>query len=66
MGVAARGSFDLDQHGRHSGKSMDYSHTATGSSDTEPDRTRTYVPHVIEPSVGLDRYVVFLRKSASN
>lgn len=46
QGVAARGDYDLSQHQAVSGKSMEYFDEAT--------KTR-YVPHVIEPSVGVDR-----------
>ncbi len=49
MGVAARGSYDLDQHSRHSGKAMDYLDEAG---------KRRYVPHTIEPSFGVDRYSI--------
>jgi len=50
-GIAARGDFDLTQHQRCSGKSMEYF--------DEETRTR-YVPHVIEPSAGVDRTVLAL------
>ena len=45
-GFAARGDFDLTQHQKFSGKSMEYFDEAT--------KTK-YVPHVVEPSVGVDR-----------
>jgi glycyl-tRNA synthetase len=45
-GFAARGDFDLTQHQQFSGKSMEYFDEAA---------KRKYVPHVIEPSVGVDR-----------
>jgi glycyl-tRNA synthetase len=54
MGVAARGSFDLDQHAAHSGKSMEYTEVPTGAA-AAAEVSRKYVPHVIEPSIGLDR-----------
>jgi glycyl-tRNA synthetase len=50
-GIAARGDFDLRQHQEYSGKSMDYF--------DEPAKTR-YIPHVIEPSAGVDRTVLAL------
>jgi len=50
-GIAARGDFDLSQHQKHSGKAMDYF--------DEEAKTR-YVPHVIEPSAGVDRCVLAL------
>jgi glycyl-tRNA synthetase len=45
-GFAARGDFDLTQHQQFSGKSMEYFDEAG---------KKKYVPHVIEPSVGVDR-----------
>ena len=50
-GIAARGDFDLAQHQKHSGKSMEYFDQETNS---------RYVPHVIEPSAGADRLVLAL------
>ncbi len=50
-GIAARGDFDLAQHQQFSGKSMEYF--------DEETRAR-YVPHVIEPSAGVDRLVLAL------
>ncbi|MCF7669883.1 MAG: glycine--tRNA ligase [Verrucomicrobia bacterium] len=48
-GIAARGNFDLTQHQEFSGKSMEYF--------DEEAKTR-YVPHVIEPSAGVDRLIL--------
>jgi len=45
-GIADRTDYDLTQHGRHSGKTIDYFDQETGEH---------YVPHVIEPSLGADR-----------
>jgi glycyl-tRNA synthetase len=45
-GIAARGCFDLTQHQNHSGKSMEYFDEFT---------KERYIPHVIEPSLGVDR-----------
>ncbi len=45
-GFAARGDFDLKQHQRFSGKSMEIFDEAS---------KKKFVPHVIEPSVGVDR-----------
>ncbi len=50
-GIAARGDFDLRQHQQFSGKSMEYF--------DETAKVR-YVPHVIEPSAGVDRLVLAL------
>jgi glycyl-tRNA synthetase len=55
MGIAARGNFDLMQHTKHSGKNLEYFDAKTN------DR---YLPHVIEPSIGLDRLVLAVLVSA--
>lgn len=55
MGIAARGNYDLTQHAIHSGKSMEYFDAATNEK---------YVPHVIEPSCGVDRLFLALLTSA--
>lgn len=54
-GIAARGSFDLEQHAKASGKAMEYF--------DEGQKVR-YVPHVIEPSLGVDRLALALICSA--
>jgi len=48
-GIAARGDFDLVQHQRFSGKSMEY---------FDEEAKAKYVPHVIEPSAGVDRMIL--------
>ena len=50
-GIAARGNFDLSQHQKCSGKSMEY---------FDEEAKEKYVPHVIEPSAGVDRLVLAL------
>ncbi|MES2568999.1 MAG: glycine--tRNA ligase [Verrucomicrobiota bacterium] len=50
-GIAARGDFDLTQHQTHSGKSMEY---------FDQEAAAKYVPHVIEPSAGVDRLLLAL------
>jgi len=55
MGVAARGNFDLTQHAEGSGKSMEYYDEVT---------KEKYIPHVIEPSLGVDRLFLALICSA--
>ena len=45
-GIARRGSYDLDQHAKHSGRDLTYF--------DEEAKTR-YRPWVIEPAVGVDR-----------
>lgn len=46
MGLAYRTDFDLSNIARESGKSMEYRDKNTGE---------TFVPHVIEPSIGVER-----------
>jgi len=55
LGLAYRGSFDLDNIQRVSGKNMDY--TIKGSNTK-------FVPHVIEPSFGLERALMAVLSSA--
>jgi glycyl-tRNA synthetase len=50
-GIAARGDFDLTQHQQHSGKSQEY---------FDQEANTKYVPHVIEPSAGVDRLILAL------
>lgn len=55
MGLAYRGSFDLDNIARESGKNMEYRDKVTGE---------TFVPHVIEPSIGVERLMLAVLSSA--
>ncbi len=55
MGVAARGDFDIAQHAKHSGKNCEYFDEASNSK---------YIPHVIEPSFGVERVFLALLTSA--
>jgi len=50
-GIAARGDFDLSQHQKFSGKPMEY---------FDDEVKAKYVPHVIEPSAGVDRLILAL------
>ncbi len=50
-GIAARGNFDLSQHSKYSGKQLDY---------FDPETKERYIPHVIEPSAGVDRIALAL------
>ena len=50
-GIAARSNYDLTQHQEHSGKSMDY---------FDEEAKQRYIPHVIEPSAGVDRMILAL------
>lgn len=55
MGIAARGNFDLTQHSEGSGKSLEY---------YDESAKEKYLPHVIEPSLGVDRLFLALVCSA--
>jgi glycyl-tRNA synthetase len=46
MGIACRGDYDLSQHSSHSGKSLEY---------LDPNTSTKYLPHIVEPSIGVDR-----------
>ena len=48
-GIAARGSYDLTQHAKASGKPQELFDEAT---------KKKFVPHVIEPAVGVDRILL--------
>jgi len=54
-GVACRGDYDLKQHQEHSGKSMTIFDEAS---------KEKYVPHVIEPSLGVDRTLLAVLTAA--
>jgi len=55
LGLAYRGSFDLDNIQRVSGKNMDYTLKGTNTK---------FVPHVIEPSFGVERALMAVLSSA--
>jgi glycyl-tRNA synthetase len=48
-GIAYRTDYDLKQHIDHSGKDLRY---------TDPRTNKVYVPHVIEPAVGVNRLLL--------
>lgn len=54
-GIAVRGNYDLTQHQEGSGKSMEYFDEAS---------KEKYIPHVIEPAVGVDRIFLAILVSA--
>jgi glycyl-tRNA synthetase len=54
-GIACRSDYDLKQHQEHSGKSM------TIFDETAKEK---YVPHVIEPSLGVDRTLLAVLSAA--
>jgi len=53
LGVAARGAYDLGQHAEFSGKKLEYT-----------EQKEKFVPHVIEPSLGVDRLFLAVMASA--
>ena len=55
MGLAYRTDFDLQNIARASGKSMDYRDKTTGEA---------FVPHVIEPSFGVERLIMAVLTAA--
>lgn len=50
-GLAYRTDYDLAQHEKHSGKDLSY---------VDPVSGRRFIPHVIEPAVGVDRLVLMV------
>lgn len=54
-GLAYRGDFDLSAHAEHSNADLTYLEESTGEK---------FIPHVIEPSLGIDRTVLALLTSA--
>lgn len=67
MGVAYRGSYDLECHQRGSGKSFEYldreNFDHLVAAEESEALQRKYIPHCIEPSTGVDR--LFLAALAS-
>ena len=55
QGIAVRGNFDLTQHQNASGKNLEYFDEA---------RKEKYLPHVIEPSLGVDRTLLAVLTAA--
>lgn len=54
-GIACRSDYDLKQHQEHSGKSMTI---------FDEEAKEKYVPHVIEPSLGVDRTLLAVLSAA--
>jgi len=54
-GIACRSDYDLKQHQEHSGKSMEF---------FDEEKKERYVPHVIEPSLGVDRTLLAVLTAA--
>ena len=48
-GIASRTDYDLSQHQKYSGESMQY---------LDPETNKKYIPYVIEPSLGVERLVL--------
>lgn len=54
-GLAYRTDYDLNSHQEHSGKNLEY---------RPKDGSSAYIPHVIEPSMGVERLVLAVLDSA--
>lgn len=54
-GIHSRTDFDLNAHSEHSGKKMQY---------FDPELNESYVPYVVETSVGLDRMFLSILSNA--
>jgi glycyl-tRNA synthetase len=54
-GIHSRSDFDLKQHEKHSGKKLQY---------FDPELNESYVPFVVETSVGLDRMFLAVMSAA--
>ena len=50
-GIAARTNYDLSRHQEYSTENMSY---------LDPETNERYIPHVVEPSVGVDRLLLAL------
>ena len=48
-GIASRTNYDLSQHMKYSGESLEY---------LDPETNEKYIPYVIEPSVGVERLLL--------
>ena len=48
-GIASRTDYDLRRHQEHSGEKLDY---------LDPETNETYLPYVIEPSLGVERLLL--------
>ena len=54
-GIHSRTDFDLSNHQKFSGKKMQY---------FDPERNESYIPYVVETSIGLDRTVLMVLSAA--
>lgn len=54
-GIHSRTDFDLSQHEKHSGKKLQY---------FDPEENKSYVPYVLETSIGLDRMFLAIFSNA--
>jgi len=57
FGLAHRGDFDLTEHAKFSGQKLEY---------LDPKTNKKYIPHVLEPTFGLDRALLVSLLSAYN
>ncbi len=54
-GIHSRSDFDLSQHEKHSGRKIQY---------FDPELNKSYIPYVIETSIGLDRMFLSILSNA--
>ncbi|NND51538.1 MAG: glycine--tRNA ligase [Flavobacteriaceae bacterium] len=54
-GIHSRTDFDLSQHEKHTGKKLQY---------FDPEENKSYVPYVVETSIGLDRMFLAIFSNA--
>src|SRR3989344_2629607 len=57
FGLAHRGDFDLSQHSKFSGEKLEY---------YDAEKNERFIPHVLEPTFGLDRSILVALLSAYN
>nr|QNO51398.1 hypothetical protein KMJFBAND_00035 [Methanosarcinales archaeon ANME-1 ERB6] len=63
VGMADRGDYDLSAHASHSNTDMRVHLQVQGEADKDKVKTKA-IPHVIEPSYGIDRIIYALLESA--
>ena len=57
FGLAHRGNFDLTQHAKFSGQKLEY---------FDAEKNERFVPHILEPTFGLDRSILVALLAAYN
>lgn len=57
-GLAYRGDFDLKNHEKYSGHNLKYKQSLPSKDGKDPETGEEFIPHVIEPTWGVDRSVL--------